>query len=104
MSDPQCSLSVPAGISSAALEESMPRRVVLIVENVSGEWRVRSHFEDTGAQNIALLTGPKDHTKLQNFFDESWHIVNASGFEPRAPTSMEGPSPVDRVVVVLEHG
>jgi hypothetical protein len=51
------------------------------------------------------MSGSKDVNKLDDWLDSGWRLAGASGQGQRPPTSaqFEGVSPLDRMVLVLEH-
>ena len=51
----------------------------------------------------ARIGGGKDISKLDHWWGAGWRLANASGFPVRTSAASEGPSPVDRVLLVVEQ-
>ena len=75
--------------------------VVLVVEEV-GEWKVTRYIADQTVSGVPI-GGGKDMSKLDHWWGAGWRLANASGFPVRTSAASEGPSPVDRVLLVVEQ-
>ena len=101
MPDPGSSVRRAAIPARDAGAQRTAKKVVLVVEEV-GEWRVTRYIADQTVSGVPI-GGGKDISKLDHWWGAGWRLANASGFPVRTSAASEGPSPVDRVLLVVEQ-